>query len=317
MAADRQPGSGSATQASAARRDAWRPWVWAAPAFIALALVGLLVSWHGGGIAGSARWPEQQAAFLAWNASFAALPPALWSAITLLGDSAVLMPLLALFVLGRPQAWAAVLGSVPAGALMSVSVKRWAGVARPAAVLDQTWFNLIGPALHNNSFPSGHTISAFAAAAAVLATCVPKPLRGRDWALIACGLLAATAIALSRVAIGAHWPLDIAAGAAIGWLAGLSGAALARHAGWWHWLFFGSGRTATGAGLILWGLLLWSRPHETPTCTAVLGVAGLGAAGAAITLLAAGRSLSALPLPATAGSSARDAAGAGDRRADG
>ena len=314
MAANRQPVSGNAIQASLAQRGAWRPWVWAAPAFITLVLVGLLVSWHVGNIAGTARWPEQQAVFLVWNTGFAALPSALWSALTLLGDSAVLMPLLALFVLGRPQVWAAVLASVPAGALLSVSVKHWAGVPRPAAVLDQTWFHLIGPALQHNSFPSGHTISAFAAAAAVLATCVARPQRGRDWALIACGLLTATVIALSRVAVGAHWPLDLAAGAAFGWLAGLSGAALARRPGWWHWLFCGAGRPAAGAGLILWGLLLWLRPHETLSCAALLGVAGVCAVAAGFALLAAGRSLSALPLPATGGSSAREASAVSDRR---
>ena len=316
MAAHQQPGSGNATQASSAQRSAWRPWLWAAPACISLVLVGLLVSLHGGGIAGTARWPEQHAIFLAWNASFAALPSALWSAITLLGDSTVLMPLLALFVMGRPRIWAAVLASVPAGALLSVSVKQWAGVLRPAAVLEPTWFNLIGPALHQNSFPSGHAISAFAAALAVLATCVPKPQRGRDWSVIACGLLAATVIALSRVAVGAPWPLDLAAGAAIGWLAGLSGAALARHPGWWHWLFFGGGRQAAGAGLMLWGLLLWLRPHDTLTCAAVLGVAGLSAVGAGFHLLVAGRSGGALPLSATATSSTPDAPVMSDRRSN-
>ncbi|MFY9514619.1 MAG: phosphatase PAP2 family protein [Rubrivivax sp.] len=249
--------------------------------------VGLLVSWRGGGIAGTARWPEQQAVFLAWNSSFAALPSVLWSGITLLGDSSVLLSLLALFLLGRPRVWAALLASVPAGGLLSISMKHWAGVPRPAGVLDPGWFNLIGPALQHNSFPSGHSISAFAAAAAVLATCVARPRRGRDWALIACGLLAATLIALSRVAVGAHWPLDLAAGAAIGWLAGLSGAALARRSGWWLWLFFGAGRRAAGTGLILWGLLLWLRPHETLACAAVLGVAGLCAVGTGFRLFLA------------------------------
>lgn len=316
MVAYRQPGSGNATPASAGRRGAWRPWVWASPAFIALVLVGVLVSWHGGGIAGTAYWPGQQAVFLAWNTSLAALPPTLWSAMTLLGDSTVLMPLLALSVLGRPRVWAAVLGSVPAGALLSVSVKQWAGVPRPAAVLDQTWFHLVGPALHHNSFPSGHTISAFAAAAAVLATCVATPQRGRDWVLIACGVLAATVVALSRVAVGAHWPLDIAAGAAIGWLAGLSGAALARYPGWWHWLFLGAGRQAAGAGLILWGLLLWLRPHGTMANAALLWLAGLCAIGAGFKLVSSGRSVDALPppLPLGAGLSAQEALGASDRR---
>ena len=87
-------------------------------------------------------------------------------------------------------------------------------------MLDHAWFNLIGPALHHHSFPSGHAISAFSVAAAVFATGVTRPPRGRDWTLIACGLLAAAVIALSRVAVGAHRPMDLAAGAAIGWLAG-------------------------------------------------------------------------------------------------
>lgn len=307
MAIDRQSGSGSATQASLAQRGAWRPWVWAAPAFVTLVLVGLLVSWQGGGIAGTARWPQQQAAFLAWNTSFAALPPALWSAITLLGDSTVLLPLLALFVLGRPGVWAAVLASVPAGALLSVSVKHWAGVPRPAAMLDQTLFNLVGPALHHNSFPSGHTISAFAAAAAVLATLAPTPQRGRDWVFMTSGLLAALAIALSRVAVGAHWPLDLAAGAATGWLAGLSGAALARHPAWWFWLFRGAGRQAAGSGLMLWGVLLWFRPHETLGCAAVLGLAGLSGTVAGLMLLMAGSPVRLLPLPMAAEAAAPEA----------
>ena len=39
-------------------------------------------------------------------------------------------------------------------------------------------------------------------------------------------LLGATLIGLSRIAVGAHWPLDVLGGAAIGWLCGAFGA-------WW------------------------------------------------------------------------------------
>lgn len=299
MAANPQPGPGYTSEMSLAERNAWRPWTWAAPAFSALILIGLLVAWNGGGVASTARWSEQQAVFLAWNADFAAWPSALWWSATLLGDSTVLLAVLALFLFGRPRAWAAALASVPAGGLMSAAVKHWAGVPRPAAVLDQALFNVIGPALHSNSFPSGHTISAYAAAAAVLATCAARPKHGRDWAVIVCGLLLATVVALSRVAVGAHWPLDLAAGAAIGWLAGLSGAALARYSGWWHWLFFGPGRPAVAFGLMLWGLLLWLRPHETPACAMVLGAAGACAIGAGIKLLMATPLRCDLPMSAT------------------
>lgn len=275
MTVEQRVGPGHAPETIQLGRAASRLVIWAAPAFIVLALIGLLVLWFDGEVASTALWPEQHVLFLWWNGALASFPSEIWSAITLLGDAAVVLALFAWFLRSKPQVWAALLASVPAGALISVSAKHWAGVSRPAAVLDSATFNVIGALLQHNSFPSGHSISAFAAAAAVLATCVARPQRWRDWALILGGLLAATIVAVSRVAVGAHWPLDIAAGAAFGWLAGLSGAALALHTGWWTWLFRGAGRHASRAALILWGLLLWLRPHETLSCIAVVGLAGL------------------------------------------
>ena len=288
-------------------RGRWRGWVWAAPAVLALVLLGLAVAWQGGGIAGTARWPAQQTAFLALNAAFGALPAPLWSAVTLLGDSSVLMLLLALWLFRRPQVFAAVLASGPASAVFSRLLKHWTNVPRPAAVLDHSSFHLIGPALHHNSFPSGHSISAFAAAAAVLATLAWSPRRGRDWVLIVAGLMVAVVVALSRIAVGAHWPLDLVAGASGGWLAGLSGAALARHAGWWRWLFLGAGRRAAGVSLIVWGLVVWFRLHDTLAGAAVLGLAGLCGIAAGLGLLLTARSASALPVPLATESSAPDA----------
>lgn len=314
MAADRQSGSGNGSQRQTEVRGLRNLWAWSAPAFVTLALIWLLVHRQGGGITGTARWSEQQATFLAWNAAFSVLPPELWSVITVLGDATVLLLLLALFLLCKPQVWAAALASAPAAALLSTSVKHWAEVSRPAAILDQLVFILIGPEMHHNSFPSGHAITAFAAAAAVLATLVRTPDRVHDWALMACCLLGAAIIALSRVAVGAHWPLDLAAGAAIGWLAGLSGAALARHPGWWDWLFQAPGRQALGLGLILWGLLLWFRPQDTLTSAAVHGLAGLSGMVVGVTLLLTRTATRALPLPIVTGSSAPGASSASGLR---
>lgn len=259
-----------------------RGWAWFLPAIVALALVAGVTSYEGG-IANTVRCSGHQAAFLALNAAFAAFPSALWSAFTLLGDSTVIMLLLAPLLMARPQAWAAVLASVPAGGLSSLLIKHWAALPRPAAMLDHSLFSLIGPPLLTNSFPSGHSLTAFAVAAAVLAT-VASSRPGRNRLQVAAGLLLAVVVALSRIAVGAHWPLDLVTGAAVGWLAGLCGAELARRTGWWRWLFFGAGRRLASTGLIVAGAMLWLRQHGTSACAVEL-VAGLSGAGVGLWLL--------------------------------
>jgi undecaprenyl-diphosphatase len=62
------------------------------------------------------------------------------------------------------------------------------------------------------SFPSGHTAAAFGVAAALAG-------EGQGLAVLALGL--ASAIGLSRVYLGAHYPLDVAAGCLIGVVAGV------------------------------------------------------------------------------------------------
>ena len=88
-------------------------------------------------------------------------------------------------------------------------------------MLDATQFHLLGEPLHLESFPSGHTVSAFAAATTLYLARTDRPGRRPLWLF---GLAAAAG--LSRVAVGAHWPGDVLAGAAIGLIAGALGHAL-------------------------------------------------------------------------------------------
>ena len=67
------------------------------------------------------------------------------------------------------------------------------------------------------SFPSGHTAVAFAVAAA---------FTGQSSALGGLAVVLAVGIAVSRVYLGAHYPLDVAAGAALGILSGVAASLL-------------------------------------------------------------------------------------------
>ena len=208
-----------------------------------------------------------RALFLSINQTAVDWPATAWSAITTLGDASVLFALLSPLLLFRPQALAAVLMGVPLGGLSSVLLKRVFDAPRPAAVLDAAQYHLIGPLLSHHSFPSGHTISAFAAAVAVLAVLQsgarhdgPSAIRFAGFFVVAIGL--ASAVGISRVAVGAHWPVDVLAGAACGWLAGLSGAALARR---WPMVWQGaqSQRWLMGWSIVFAAWLLW-RPVDYP-----------------------------------------------------
>jgi undecaprenyl-diphosphatase len=66
-----------------------------------------------------------------------------------------------------------------------------------------------------SSFPSGHTISAFAIAGAAFAS-------SRSWPFRVVFLLAATSIATTRVIALRHWPSDVVVSAILGTLLGLA-----------------------------------------------------------------------------------------------
>lgn len=202
------------------RQHADMGWAWSAPALIALAVaVGLQFQ------------APQRDVFLAINLWASQFPVAMWSFLTLLGEADVLFCLLSPLLLWRPQMMVAVIAAVPVGGLLSVALKAVFQAQRPAMVIEPAQFTLIGAVLGNASFPSGHTITAFAAAIAVVAVFAVSKRAGitrPGWlafSLVVLPILGLAAlIGLSRVAVGAHWPVDVLAGAACGWLAGLSGA---------------------------------------------------------------------------------------------
>ena len=95
------------------------------------------------------------------------------------------------------------------GIAVFLSVKKATGRRRPCAIEPHCWSTLLPP--DQFSFPSGHTITAFAVAIPLILT-YPAMLGG----LLFCAL----SIATSRVLLGMHFLSDVVAGALIGAMLG-------------------------------------------------------------------------------------------------
>jgi membrane-associated phospholipid phosphatase len=261
-----------------------------AVAMPAILLAGFVIAWVGGGQLNREGYCAiQRDWFIVLNQVLNTWPSQIWSNLTLLGDATVLIPLLSPLILWRPQAWAAVLGAVPLASLLSVAGKHLAAMPRPAAFLDQHQFTVIGKVLTgNNSLPSGHSITIFAGVVAILIVLAPRSVSRRYWVVVVVAVLVCVVVGLSRIAVGAHWPLDVLLGGVCGSLAGLHGAALThRYHRWWRLPPESIARWVVGA-LLLWsGLSLIKRALEHPSTGFVLLLAGLCGLFASVWLIKA------------------------------
>lgn len=153
----------------------------------------------------------------------------LWQNLTLLGEGLVAFVLVAMVARQNGRLiWLALLAALIAG-LAAQGFKHLFDMPRPGAVLSSDSFVVLGGLLKSHAFPSGHATTAWVAAT-LLAYAWPR----WRYAVYAAALI----VALSRVAVGAHWPLDILAGACLGYLCGWLAI---RMAGWigpaernWH-----------------------------------------------------------------------------------
>lgn len=155
---------------------------------------------------------------------FSYAPDGIWTHLSLLADGQFLILFILPFLGRRPDiVWQYILATVLAG-LYVPGMKELFSEWRPPAVLLEGSFHLIGPALQNNAFPSGHTTAAFALAGLVC-------LHRMDWRIKSAALLLAILIGFSRIANGVHWPLDVLGGAVGGWLVAIGAVSISL---FWH-----------------------------------------------------------------------------------
>src|SRR6478672_9826038 len=114
--------------------------------------------------------------------------------------------------------------SVLFGSTITWLVKGLAGRARPFATADTTAHDFkFGGGFGNadrQSFPSGHTTAAFAAAAAVTSE-AERGWPGHFWLVAPVMFGGASLVGVSRMYHDKHWASDVALGAAIGTFSGL------------------------------------------------------------------------------------------------
>lgn len=207
----------------------WHPWLLAS-LLLLLGFAVVVYSATDGQVDRVSYWQWQQPLFIALNQGLQQLLPALvWENLTEAGDALILLPLLALISLHQRQVWLALIATVPFAGGASVILKKLVAMPRPGAVMEPEGWTAIGSILTgHNSLPSGHALCAFAAVSAFLLARYPQG----KWQATVIGIAAASLIALSRVAVAAHWPLDIVAGAGLGILAGLCSAFLVQRCAW-------------------------------------------------------------------------------------
>lgn len=183
-----------------------RPWHWSLPLILVVLTAPL---WLG---------VFEPKVFYFFNRHLQALPDIVWSLLSLLGTGWGILALSSPALWLRPRLVLAWLCAAPLAGVLTRVGKTWAYSARPLEVLDPSTIHVIGEPLYVAAMPSGHTLTAFAAATALY---FALPVRHRHRHLWLWGV--ALGVGLSRMAVGAHWPADVSMGAVLGLLSGLCG----------------------------------------------------------------------------------------------
>lgn len=186
------------------------PWRWGVPLFSALALAILLAL------------GDNVPLFYFLNRIAAHANDGLWTHLSLLGDGQFVIIFILPFLGRRPDVvWQYMLAFLLGGIFVHGMKELFSSLRPPASLLADS-FHLIGPALQNNAFPSGHTTAIFVLAGLV---CLQRINR---WIKFG-ALLLAIMVGLSRIANGVHWPVDVLGAAGGGWMVAIAAVWLAQH----------------------------------------------------------------------------------------
>ena len=158
--------------------------------------------------------------------------PATWSMLSVAGLALSAWIYLTAFAEDVPERAAQLLWGIVLGGLTASWIKHHLPSPRPYLALGAEHLNVVGAPLSAGSMPSGHSAMAFAMLAVLIAERRRFGERSAVGGFVTSGpglalvALLAFGIALSRLAVGAHWPADTLVGGGLGLVFG----SLAPHA---------------------------------------------------------------------------------------
>ena len=177
----------------------------------------------------------QKVIFIDINSTLGQFPSLMYN-LTQLGDALIFLSFLTLLIIYAPKFWESLISASIVSAILSKFLKVLFSVPRPAAILDNETFIIIGKKLvGHSSLPSGHSITTFTIITVLMYAFMPKKISSKvAWVILLIGL--GFIIISTRVGVGAHFPLDVIIGGIIGYISGLIGIFISKNDKLWAWI---------------------------------------------------------------------------------
>lgn len=177
----------------------------------------------------------QKNCFFFLNSKLSQFPTILFN-LTQVGDALISLSFLTIFIVYAPKIWESLLSASIVSAIFSGVLKDIFAIPRPAAAFDNNSFVIIGKTLSgHSSLPSGHSITVFTILTVLLFAFMPKKLNYKIlWIIFS--IIAGLILVVTRVGVGAHYPLDVIVGSIIGYISGLAGIFINQKYKIWTWI---------------------------------------------------------------------------------
>ena len=176
----------------------------------------------------------QDELFLYLNEKLSVLPH-LQTNLTLFGDALILLSLVCVLFPFTPKIWEALIPSSLFSLLFSQIPKMILAVPRPAASLKQEFY-IIGEKLTgHNSCPSGHSITIISIISVLFISFYPKEFRTKIF-YTSTLMMVGISVAITRIGVGAHYPLDVFLGCILGYICSILGILFTQKFSLFRWI---------------------------------------------------------------------------------